>query len=78
VLERLRPVTPAGQTFSAGLATWDGTETSKELIARADRALYAAKSSGRNRTLTATESIGGASRRPASAVHAKFAASGAM
>jgi diguanylate cyclase (GGDEF)-like protein len=52
-LERLRLATPAGQTFSAGLATWDATESSDELIARADRALYAAKQSGRNRTVVA-------------------------
>jgi diguanylate cyclase (GGDEF)-like protein len=51
VLERLRPVTPAGQTFSAGVATWTAPETSDELIARADRALYRAKETGRNRTV---------------------------
>jgi diguanylate cyclase (GGDEF)-like protein len=50
LVERLRPVTPGGQTFSAGIATWTSSETSDELIARADRALYAAKESGRNRT----------------------------
>ena len=52
-IERLRPGTPAGQTFSAGVATWAAPETSDELIARADRALYAAKQSGRNRTVFA-------------------------
>jgi diguanylate cyclase (GGDEF)-like protein len=52
-LARLRPVTPAGQTFSAGLAAWDPLETSEELIARADAALYAAKRAGRNRTIVA-------------------------
>jgi GGDEF domain-containing protein len=31
VLERLRQVTPQGQTFSAGLASWDGREASEEL-----------------------------------------------
>jgi diguanylate cyclase len=50
LVERLRPVTPAGQTFSAGVATWSSPETSDELIARADRALYLAKETGRNRT----------------------------
>ncbi|MEV4349492.1 GGDEF domain-containing protein [Actinoplanes sp. NPDC049596] len=52
-IERLRPVTPAGQTFSAGIAAWDATETSDELIARADAALYAAKAAGRNRSVVA-------------------------
>jgi diguanylate cyclase len=55
VLERLRAVTPAGQTFSAGVATWDGNETSEELIARADQALYQAKDAGRDRILIAAE-----------------------
>jgi diguanylate cyclase len=50
VIERLRPVTPAGQTFSAGIATWDTLETSDELVARADRSLYRAKQAGRDRT----------------------------
>jgi predicted signal transduction protein with EAL and GGDEF domain len=49
VLERLRAVTPQGQTFSAGLAGWDGQEVSDELVARADRALCAAKAAGRDR-----------------------------
>jgi diguanylate cyclase (GGDEF)-like protein len=55
VLERLRAVTPAGQTFSAGVAAWDSNETSEELIARADQALYQAKDAGRDRILVATE-----------------------
>jgi diguanylate cyclase (GGDEF)-like protein len=49
VLERLRAVTPQSQTFSAGVACWDGQEISDELVARADRALYAAKAAGRDR-----------------------------
>ena len=49
VVDRMRLATPLGQTFSAGLAVWDGTETSDELIVRADAALYAAKDAGRNR-----------------------------
>ena len=51
VLERLRAVTPQGQTFSAGIADWDGQEVSDELVARADRALYAAKAAGRDRVV---------------------------
>jgi diguanylate cyclase (GGDEF)-like protein len=49
VLERLRAVTPGSQTFSAGVACWDRREISDELVARADRALYAAKAAGRDR-----------------------------
>ena len=51
VLERLRQVTPQGQTFSAGLTSWDGREVSDELVARADRALYVAKATGRDRVV---------------------------
>ncbi|MFB9410290.1 GGDEF domain-containing protein [Dactylosporangium matsuzakiense] len=54
VIERLRPVTPAAQTFSCGVAVWNTTETSDELIARADAALYEAKHAGRNRTVAAS------------------------
>ena len=54
VLERLRTVRPAGQTFSAGLATWDGIETSEELITRSDEALYQAKAAGRDRIVVAS------------------------
>jgi len=53
VLNRLRDVTPLGQTFSGGVATWDGDETSDALVARADVALYAAKTAGRDRLVTA-------------------------
>lgn len=49
IIERLQAVTPCGQTFSAGAAQWNGQETAEELLARADRALYAAKRAGRNR-----------------------------
>jgi predicted signal transduction protein with EAL and GGDEF domain len=35
-------------TFSAGVAEWDGTEGLEELVARADEAMYLAKSAGRD------------------------------
>lgn len=54
VLERLRAATPAPLTISAGLAAWNGTEQSQELVERADRALYEAKREGRNRAVVAT------------------------
>lgn len=49
VVERLRSVTPAEITFSAGIATWDGTEPVAAAVARADVALYRAKAAGRDR-----------------------------
>jgi diguanylate cyclase (GGDEF)-like protein len=58
VLSRLRAVTPAGQTFSGGVASWDGDETSDELVARADSALYAAKAAGRDRVMVAAAAGG--------------------
>jgi diguanylate cyclase (GGDEF)-like protein len=43
VLDRVRDSTPHGQTCSAGLVRWDGTETAEALIGRADINLYQAK-----------------------------------
>ncbi|WP_083972517.1 GGDEF domain-containing protein [Actinoplanes awajinensis] len=48
IVDRMRLATPLGQTFSAGIAGWDPAETSDELTARADTALYQAKNAGRN------------------------------
>lgn len=53
VVERLRAVTPSGQTCSAGVARWDGTEPAEHLFARADAALYQAKQAGRDCTIAA-------------------------
>ena len=52
VMGRALAATPLGQTFSAGVAEWDGRETSDALIARADAALYEAKTAGRNQIVT--------------------------
>ncbi len=49
VLDPMRRAVTHGQTCSVGVATWDGRETPAELLARADRALFLAKQSGRNR-----------------------------
>ncbi|WP_106211034.1 GGDEF domain-containing protein [Kineococcus rhizosphaerae] len=53
VVDSLRAVTPAGQTFSAGVAQWDGTSSAAELFAAADTALYAAKCGGRDAVVAA-------------------------
>ena len=48
VLERLRELTPEGQTCSVGLAEWSHGESDADLVARADAALYEAKRAGRD------------------------------
>lgn len=53
VLDRLRGLTPRGQTASAGVARWDGAEPGEMLIARARDALAAAKAAGRDLTIAA-------------------------
>ncbi len=53
VVERLRSVTIGGQTCSAGVAVWDGSESPDELVRRADAALYEAKKGGRDRAVSA-------------------------
>jgi diguanylate cyclase (GGDEF)-like protein len=53
VLDRVRGATPREQTASAGVARWDGEEPGELLLVRAQDALAAAKSSGRNVTIAA-------------------------
>ncbi|WP_053226833.1 GGDEF domain-containing response regulator [Solirubrobacter soli] len=58
VAEKLRAelagaATPVPVTVSIGVATWDG-EAPEDLLHRADEALYAAKSAGRDRVMAAT------------------------
>jgi diguanylate cyclase (GGDEF)-like protein len=51
LLDRMREGTPEDERISAGVAVWDGSEQSEELIARADAALYKAKRGGRDRVI---------------------------
>jgi diguanylate cyclase (GGDEF)-like protein len=53
IAERLRAAIPAGRSVSVGIASWDGFEGADALVARADRALYAAKAAGRDRAVVA-------------------------
>src|SRR3954463_4457491 len=53
VVDRVRAATPRDQTASAGVARWDGEEPAELLMLRAQDALAAAKSSGRNVTIAA-------------------------
>lgn len=55
LVDRLRAPVPDRQTFSAGIATWDGREGATEVLQRADAALLQAKKAGRNRTMVAGE-----------------------
>ena len=53
LVERLRASTPKEQTCSAGLVIWDGEETTERIFGRADKALYEAKETGRDRIVAA-------------------------
>jgi diguanylate cyclase (GGDEF)-like protein len=55
LVERLREMTPEGQTLSAGIAAWDTEEPSAVLVGRADGALYQAKRAGRDRVVSAAD-----------------------
>jgi diguanylate cyclase len=51
LVDRLRPLTPDLQTFSAGIALRQAGESAADLLLRADAALLAAKRGGRNRSV---------------------------
>jgi diguanylate cyclase (GGDEF)-like protein len=51
LIDRLRPLMPEKQTFSAGVAKWNTTDSAADLLRSADAALLQAKKAGRNRTI---------------------------
>src|SRR5262249_29627681 len=51
--DRILAALPANLSASAGVATWDGSESPAELQRRADRGLYGAKDAGRGRACLA-------------------------
>lgn len=62
--DQLRAALPDGVTCSIGVAEWSGAEPPAELLARADQALYAAKTSGRDATSSLPTPAGPRSGRP--------------
>jgi diguanylate cyclase (GGDEF)-like protein len=55
LIDRLRPLTPDLQTFSAGIAQRQAGEGAADLLLRADAALLSAKRGGRNRSVISGE-----------------------
>ncbi len=60
LVERLRSLTPQGESCSAGLAEWRPGESAESLLGRADAALYSAKRAGRDRVVVAPDGSQGA------------------
>jgi diguanylate cyclase (GGDEF)-like protein len=53
LIDALRSIIPDGQSCSAGIALWNGSETADQLLGRADHALYEVKRTGRNHSAVA-------------------------
>ena len=63
VLRRMLDAMPGGQSCSAGVAEWNGSESADALLGRADAALYGTKRSGRASTTLAEGGDGRSFRR---------------
>jgi diguanylate cyclase (GGDEF)-like protein len=57
VAERLRTAMPAPFSCCVGVARWDGSESDREFVNRADAALYEAKRTGRDRCVAASAEL---------------------
>ena len=54
IVDRVRLATVDGETVSVGVAAWKAGDGADSIVARADRALYAAKRAGRDRVVPAS------------------------
>ena len=63
-IERLRAVTPGGQTFSAGVSQLHRSDTADSLMSAADAAMYQAKAAGRDQILIAQRDATSGTGRP--------------
>ncbi|MFN8151731.1 MAG: GGDEF domain-containing protein [Solirubrobacterales bacterium] len=62
--DQLRAALPDGLSCSIGVAEWSRAESASELLGRADEALYAAKNSGRDATVSLPTPVGPRAGRP--------------
>ena len=75
VIARLRAATPRQQSCAAGVAGWDGQETSEGLLGRADNALFHAKGV-HHPSLSLAPGGRSSQKQPSSSVPPRFAAFG--
>ena len=75
MIARLRATTPRQQSCAAGVAGWDGSETSEGLLGRADKTLFDAKGVHQP-SLSLAPGGRSSQKQPSSSVQPRFAALG--